>query len=281
MTLGGVIYLHDISQTQMLGTTRKNFDMFRKICGDEAAASVILGTTKWAEVRQGVGERREQQLIEAYWRDMIAQGSRVRRYGGTSESAWDIVYCILDRLERSEALQIQHELVNLQQYIPETDAGQTLRYTLQQLLEMQKKIAEELAAQAAGGNDAHVQAKLEEHRNQMRMTLKQINDLKISISRRMMGFFGLRVSFLVAIMDLWLTFIHYELVNAQQYSPEPDAGKILGHTLQQHGRKITNDIGVLILFVSYLGLKAHPDPPPQFTGPDGSWKKYSTFDFVT
>jgi hypothetical protein len=239
MTLGGVIYLHDISQTQMLGTTRKNFDMFRKICGDEAAASVILGTTKWAEVRQGVGERREQQLIEAYWRDMIAQGSRVRRHGGTSESAWDIVYCILDTLGRSEALQIQHELVNLHKIIPETGAGKTLRHTLQQLLEMQKKMAEELAAQAGGGDDAQIQAKLEEHRNQMRTTLKQINGLKIPISRRVMKILGLGVSFLVAIMGFWLIYVHYELVSLQQYIPETDTRC-----------KITKDLGVIILSAS-------------------------------
>jgi hypothetical protein len=206
MKLGGVIYLHDISQTRMLGTTRKNFDMFRKLCGDGAAASVILGTTKWAEVHQGVAERREKQLIETYWRDMTGQGSRVRRFLDTSESAWTIVYCILDALAKIEALKIQEELVNLQEIIPETDAGKTLRYTLQQLLEMQKQMAEELAAQAAGGDDAQVQAKLEEHRNQMRTTLKQINDLKISLSRRMKGFFGLRVIFLIAIMDFWLNY---------------------------------------------------------------------------
>jgi hypothetical protein len=190
----------------MLGTTRKNFDMFRKLCGDGAAASVILGTTKWAEVHQGVAERREKQLIETYWRDMTGQGSRVRRFLDTSESAWTIVYCILDALAKIEALKIQEELVNLQAIIPETDAGKTLRYTLQQLLEMQKQMAEELAAQAAGGDDAQVQAKLEEHQNQMRATLKQISDLKISISRRVLGFFGLRVSFLVAIMDFCLTY---------------------------------------------------------------------------
>jgi predicted nucleic acid-binding Zn-ribbon protein len=123
---------------------------------------------------------------------MIAQGSKMHRFDGTPGSAWKIVHCVLDTLEKSEARQIQHELVNIQQDIPEADGGKTLRYSLQQLLEKQ---AEELEAQ-----DAQVQAKLEEHQNQMRTTLKQINDLKIPISRRVMGFFGLRVSFLVARM---------------------------------------------------------------------------------
>jgi hypothetical protein len=207
MKLGGVVYLHDISQARMLGTTRKNFDMFGKLCGEGAAASIILGTTRWGEVQPDVGKRREDQLSSAYWKDMIAEGSRVQRFEGTHESAWEIIHCILKRLENNEVLRIQSELVNLQQSIPETDAGKTLRYTLQQLLEMQKQMAEELEAHAAEEDDAQVQAKLEEHQNQIRNTLKQISDLKISNSRRVMGFLGLRVSFLMAIMAFWLTWI--------------------------------------------------------------------------
>jgi hypothetical protein len=209
MELGGVVYLHDISQARMLGNTRKNFDMFGKLCGEGAAASIILGTTRWGEVQPDVGKRREDQLSFAYWKDMIAEGSRVQRFEGTHESAWEIVRCILKRLEKSEVLRIQNELVNLQQSIPETDAGKTLRYTLQQLLEMQKQMAEELEAQAHEGDDAQVQAKLEEHQNQMRNTVKQISDLKISNLRRVMGFFGLSVSFLVAIINIWLTYIQW------------------------------------------------------------------------
>jgi hypothetical protein len=140
---------------------------------------------------------------------MIAEGSRVQRFEGTHESAWEIVCCILKRLEQSEVLRIQKELVNLQQSIPETDAGKTLRYTLQQLLEMQKQMAEDLEVQAHEGDDAQVQAKLEEHQNQMRNTVKQISDLKISNLRRVMGFFGLSVSFLVAITNTWLTQIQW------------------------------------------------------------------------
>jgi hypothetical protein len=191
MKLGGVVYLHDISQARMLGTTRKNFDMFRKLCGEDAAASIILGTTKWGEVQPDVGNRREDQLSSAYWKDMIAEGSRVQRFEDTHESAWAIVHSILKNLQISVALRIQNELVNFQQIIPETDAGKTLRYTLQQLLEMQKQMAEELEAQVTNeDDDAELQERVEEHRNQMRNTVKQITDLQIPKSRRVMGFFA-------------------------------------------------------------------------------------------
>jgi hypothetical protein len=193
MKLGGIIYLHDISQTRMLGTTRNNFDMFRKLCGDKANGSVILGTTKWVEVPPQVGERRERELKSKYWNEVIAAGSRVERFEGTSDSAWKIVNTILNFVEETDRLQIQRELVELSRYIPETEAGKTLRYTLEQLLEMQKKMAEELKAQNATGGDSYVRTKLEENRKQISNTLKQVKDLQISLPRRMMAFFHLTV----------------------------------------------------------------------------------------
>jgi hypothetical protein len=196
MKLGGIIYLHDISQTRMLGTTLKNFDMFRKLCGEKADRTIILGTTKWSEVRPTVGTQREEELKTRYWDKMIATGSRAERFDGTGQSAWKIVNMILDRVAEDNHLQIQRELVELSRYIPETDAGKTLRYTLQQLLDMQRKMAEELEAQTAAGadDDAYIRRKLDENKNQIRKTLQQVKDLQISIPRRIMNFFHLTVS---------------------------------------------------------------------------------------
>jgi hypothetical protein len=74
--------------------------------------------------------------------------------------------------------------------LEEHQKGKTLHYTLKELLEMQKYVAKELAAQAAGSNDAQAQAKLEEQ-NQVRTTLQKISRLKISISRCVLGFVSL------------------------------------------------------------------------------------------
>jgi len=205
MKLGGVIYLHDISQTRMLATTRKNFDMFRKLCGEDARAqgSIVLGTTKWGEVPLDVGKWRAEKLSGTYWKDMIAGGSKVYKFENTRTSAWGLVDVILDRIEQKKAvggtLTIQRELVDLQKLIPETDAGKTLRYTLQELLEMQKRMVKELETRNAEHNDPQLLVKLEESRSQISKTLKQIKDLTIPFPRRIMRPSDLMVSFIVNI----------------------------------------------------------------------------------
>jgi len=171
MKLAGVIYLHEISQTRMLGTTRKNLEMFRKLCGDDALSSVILGTTKWSEVAPKVGDERVKQLQDNFWQDMIEKGSKVFKFLNTRESAWEMVdYLLKEHKDSVDFLQLQKELVDLQKIIPYTDAGKELRYTLEELLKIQK-------------GKATVE--------QLQKVKAAIQALKVPISLRLKMFFGL------------------------------------------------------------------------------------------
>ena len=146
MKLGGVIYLQTIAEKRMKGTTLRNLKMFRRLCGEKALSMVVLGTTNWGEVDVAVGGRREDQLRGNFWKDMISSGSEMRRFENTQSSAQDFLDSILDgnqprtpsSASNDTSLCIQQELVELQRYIPETEAGTELRYTIQQVLDMQK-----------------------------------------------------------------------------------------------------------------------------------------------
>jgi len=54
-------HVRHISQTRMLGATRKNSDVIDGLCG-QGEACIILGTAKWGDVAPEVGERRAEQL---------------------------------------------------------------------------------------------------------------------------------------------------------------------------------------------------------------------------
>lgn len=113
MKLAGIIYLHDISENRMFGTSRKNLDMFRKLCGDDALKNVILATTKWAGVSPELGARREKQLADMYWNEMIDHGSTVVRFNDSHPSACDIIDNIVLEHEAMDFVRIQEELVNI------------------------------------------------------------------------------------------------------------------------------------------------------------------------
>ncbi|RDB28377.1 hypothetical protein Hypma_015573 [Hypsizygus marmoreus] len=194
MKLAGVVYLHEISQPRMMGTPLKNLEMFRHLCGDKAVQNVILATTKWDEVTEDVGSRREKQLVEKYWKHMLDLGSGMCRFLRTPESAWEIVNLILDRVQHStvDSLQIQVELVDLRKIIPETEAGRTLRCTLEELLVSEKKVAEQLRRDGGTKKDSRLWETFSEHQAKIQSTLNQIQELKIPLSRRITSFLSNR-----------------------------------------------------------------------------------------
>lgn len=191
MRIAGIVYLHEICQSRMMGTACKNLKLFRKLCGDEALKTVVLGTTKWDDVLPTVGQYRETQLYEKYWKEMVQHGSVIMRVHADSSSAWEIVDRILGN-EGADFVLIQEELVKLQMIIPQTSAGQELRFTLRQLLELQTDMARELEIEGrVGGQDRRLQRELAQTQDQIRVTVHQIDQLKVPVSFRIKGWLRL------------------------------------------------------------------------------------------
>ncbi|GLB39635.1 putative 50S ribosome-binding GTPase [Lyophyllum shimeji] len=189
MKLAGVVYMHEISQTRMLGTSLKNLEMFQKLCGEEGLKNVILATTKWSEVPPEVGARREDQLKDRHWKPMLELGSALRRFEDTQQSGWDIIEHILKNGSTeaaTDAVAIQQELVEIDKILPETEAGQKLRYTLEELLESQRQTSAQLRDDE--GNP-ELKSMLEENRQKIGATMQQLKALNIPFTRRLRNFF--------------------------------------------------------------------------------------------
>ncbi|KAG5638661.1 hypothetical protein H0H81_011213 [Sphagnurus paluster] len=184
MKLAGVIYLHEISQPRMMGAPRRNLEMFRELCGEDAVKNVVLGTTKWDDVTPEIGNKREEQLREKYWGHMLTLGSKMSRVENNKEAVWKVIDHILNN-QPVDALVIQEELVDHRRIIPETAAGRALRATLQELLETQEKATAQLKA-----TDKTSRQMLEESKNKIRSISQQIGALKIPLSRRITAFFS-------------------------------------------------------------------------------------------
>ena len=128
MNITGIVYLHDICQARITGTASKSLDIFKGLVGEDAFANVVLGTIKWDNIRQEIGQQCEQNLRDSLWKDMIEHGSIVMRVGGAPSSA----RAIIDRILLNQAIEsvlVQDEMVEQRIPIPKTTAGRMLRYT--------------------------------------------------------------------------------------------------------------------------------------------------------
>jgi len=186
--LGGVIYLQDISAPRFTGTAKRNLQMFRSMCGDDVLDHVVLGTTKWA-LNVPDSEHRHGQLESEYWKPLIESGANVRRFDNTYKSAWSFVDTIISSRMKNNlnqtVLLIQKELVDKKLTLPETQAARDLRYTLKEVLEIQKKIER---LDASGGEEEQEQRRAA--REKIDLLMNQLKKLKIPLSRKFRKFFG-------------------------------------------------------------------------------------------
>jgi len=162
--------------------------MFQHLCGQEALSKVVIGTTKWGRIDREIAQEHHAELKDVHWEPLVRKGSLVRQFDDTQESAWGFIDAILRKIVRGRlfevALQIQTELAKDNKIIPETEAGKELRFTLKEVLDMQKSMAAMEKSMAEGG-DQEAQAKVQEAEEKMQLLVKQIRELKISRFRKL------------------------------------------------------------------------------------------------
>lgn len=75
----------------------KNIQRFANFCGQDGMQNIILVTTMWGELKEpAIGEHREKELMENFWKEMFALGCRTERFEDTCGSAWRIVGSLSD-----------------------------------------------------------------------------------------------------------------------------------------------------------------------------------------
>lgn len=126
--LAGIIYLHRISDNRMAGSLVDTLGLFSKLCGMSVMGNVIIATSMWDEVNEKRGPQREQELIESFFKDMVANGCAVKRFEKTRESAWAIVDIILGK-KPCHTLTLQDETGRQGLEISKTGAGQKAKAT--------------------------------------------------------------------------------------------------------------------------------------------------------
>ncbi|KAF9467092.1 hypothetical protein BDZ94DRAFT_1330027 [Collybia nuda] len=188
--LSGIIYLQKINENRMTGSPLGNLSRFQELCGDGAAGHVILTTTMWDIVTEGVGENREIELKTKYWNEMLKLGSTTERFDNTPDSAWRII----DGLEKKGvSLLLKDEIANLEKLLSKTETGKLLYDKLKTQVSEQEETIRNLREEAQAGNKSprfdDLTRKYNKQREGLQTTFEEIEILvKIPISTRIKNF---------------------------------------------------------------------------------------------
>jgi hypothetical protein len=135
----GIVVLHPISDNRMSGSSIRNLEMIKAICGSETYKNVAVATTMWPEAPSYAETRalnaRQAELVDddRFFGSLVNGGASIfqhnqngRRYPSTEASS---AKCIVEHLlQQSDlfhpnALQLQYEIVDQGKTIGETTAG--------------------------------------------------------------------------------------------------------------------------------------------------------------
>lgn len=148
--LSGIIYLHKISDTRVGGVARRNFAVFRKLCGEPNLKNALLVTNMWtpnpsSEIAAQEAEREEELASnEKFFKKALECGAQLTRHDGSIDSAHKIARHFLRK--KGSILQIQRELVDDKTPLANTQAGGLLRSYFEEAHDASQKDWQELKA---------------------------------------------------------------------------------------------------------------------------------------
>jgi hypothetical protein len=130
--LGGILYLHRITDCRLSGSALQGLNTFKQLCGPEAFPGVMMVTTFWESVdydtdmrTHALARHRELEVNPGFWGEIIRAGGQSRQLRRGRQAALDIV----DELARqnySLTLKIQLEMMAQSKMLRETSAGRVL-----------------------------------------------------------------------------------------------------------------------------------------------------------
>jgi hypothetical protein len=162
LKLAGIIFLQRISDVRIGHSGVQNITMFRKLCGEDPLASVVLATTMWDITDEGVAITREKELEQKpqLWKRMIDHGSCVFRHDEGKASALKIIDYLVE-MKRPVTLDIQREMVDENLDLVDTGAGSEVASTVKSVIERYERKLEEVEKDLKEARDQNKQVERE------------------------------------------------------------------------------------------------------------------------
>lgn len=154
----GIVYLHSITTNRMGGSSKRNIDMFKALCGYSTYSNVAIATTFWNRQDRPTFLQREAELRDDsdFFAGIVAEGAQLFRHGEFSQdvrqlqpSARSIVrHVVAQSRLASVVLLIQHELVDEHKTLDRTAAGIVVAGELHKVTKEYKRQLDELQENA-------------------------------------------------------------------------------------------------------------------------------------
>ncbi|KAI0838299.1 P-loop containing nucleoside triphosphate hydrolase protein [Hypoxylon sp. FL0890] len=156
INVAGIIYMHRITDNRVSGSSAKNLEILRRLCGPNAFPRIVLTSSMWdstvqdpALLQEAFNHENQLKRTENFWGSLHRGGSHIMRWMGDRESALGVIRYLMDLYDaRGNAiLKIQKELVDEARSLDDTDVGKIVQDGFVQALEKHREELEDLSSE--------------------------------------------------------------------------------------------------------------------------------------
>ncbi|KAI6017158.1 P-loop containing nucleoside triphosphate hydrolase protein, partial [Pisolithus marmoratus] len=200
--LTGIIYMHRISDARMTGTSRRNFSLFRELCGKDAFKNILIVTNMWRDDDLVVFNERERELAtdDKYYKPMLDGGARMVRHDGTPASAKDIISQLINNGEVT--LVSQREIVDEHKEFSGTAVGKELTRALKEQAEQYDTELQKLHADLQASTRDKDEQKRQVAQDDLQKKREEIESIKSRIENMEQTFKEEKARLLAIIADM-------------------------------------------------------------------------------
>ena len=174
--LGGILYLHRITDCRLSGSALRGLNTFKQLCGPEAFPGVFMLTTFWESVdndrdmrEHALARQRELESTTSFWGEIMTVGGQSRQLRQGREAAL-VIIDELTRQSHSLTLKIQLEMAVQSKMLRDTSAGRVLceahRYDMSRIDRLMERVQSELVEALKNHHDMNI-CDLRQHKTQL------------------------------------------------------------------------------------------------------------------
>ena len=180
--------MHRITDNKMGGPSRRNFHIFRNLCGDGGLQNILLVTNMWSKVDRSGGEARERELAnkEKFFKPALDRGARMLRHDGSEESAYTILRHLVGH--EPSTLLVQDEMVNQEKDLAHTTAGADIMRELKEQAERHSEALEDLCIGIEAARLAEDEETREILQDEARKARERIKRIRSDLERMVTNF---------------------------------------------------------------------------------------------
>ena len=185
VAVAGLLYFHRITDNRYAASMARFQKTLAKLTGSPTLEKMTLLQTMWDTVKLDIGQRRDKELQDNFWKPLVAGGASVEQFRDTTDEAWAVVSRCVKVHAGADAMLLREEMANARKRVGESSAVKGLYSDYLRLLDQKRqRMCDVQLKEMSGETLARVEKEIQDLDSKLNKTFQDLRKLKVTVARR-------------------------------------------------------------------------------------------------